>query len=67
MSHHVLRYPHIGVALAVVYLKDQSNKVGEDGRGACLSLDRWYTLTSLGPDDGQAEEVLIFERSKSVV
>ena len=53
MSHHVFRYPHIGVNLAIVYLENQADKVGKNCRGSRLSLDRRHTLTSLWPDYGQ--------------
>lgn len=59
MSHHVFRYPNIVVDLAVVYLENQTNKVGENRRASRLGLDGNHTVTSLWPDYGQTAVVLL--------
>lgn len=47
VSYHILCYSDIRVVLAVVYLEDQADKVGQNRRCACLRLDRRRSLTGL--------------------
>jgi hypothetical protein len=61
MSHHILRYPNILIALAVVHLENQANEVGEDRRSSCLCPDGRHTLTSLRPDYRQTARGLVEE------
>ena len=53
MSHHVFCYPHIVVDLAIVHLKDEADKVGQDGGATGLRLDRRRTFARLCSDDGK--------------
>jgi hypothetical protein len=59
VSHHVFCYPNICVALAIVHLEDQANKVGKNCRSSRLCLDRRHTFTSLWPDYGQTTVLLL--------
>lgn len=61
MSHHIFGYPHILVGLAVVYLENQANKVGENGRSSRLCLDRRHTLARLWPNYRQTVGVLLIK------
>ena len=52
VSHHVLRYAHIVVRLAIVYLKDQAHKIGENGCATCLGLYGLYALARFRSRNG---------------
>ena len=62
MSHHVLCYPDILIALAVVHLENQADEVREDRRSSGLRLDWRHTLTSLRPDYRQTARGLVGRR-----
>ena len=47
VSDHVLCYSHVMVDFAIVHLKDQTHEVRQDGRAACLSLDRRCSFSRL--------------------
>jgi len=53
MAHHVLRYPHIVVDLAVVHLENKAHEVGKDCCAACLGLDGWCLFACFCADDGE--------------
>jgi hypothetical protein len=62
VSHHVLCYPDILIALAVVHLENQADEVREDRRSSGLRLDGRHTLTSLRPDYRQTARELVGRR-----
>lgn len=53
MSHHILRNGHRVVDFPIIYLKGQSDKIGEDGCGAGLCADGWGVGALSGTDDGE--------------
>lgn len=57
VPNHVLCYCDIIVLLAVVDLELQADKVGQDGGGACLRLDRGLSLASLCAHNGETLNV----------
>ena len=67
MSHHILCYPNILIALSVVHLENQADKVGEDRRSSRLCLDWRHTLTSLRSDYRQTARVLVGRLEEGVV
>jgi hypothetical protein len=54
MSYHVLRNANIIIDFAIVYLKHETDKVGQDRSTSRLRLDRRHSLAWFGSDDGQA-------------
>jgi hypothetical protein len=67
VSHHVLCYPDILIALAVVHLENQADEVREDRRSSGLRLDGRHTLTSLRPDYRQTARGLVGRREEGDV
>jgi hypothetical protein len=59
VSHHILCYPNILIALAVVHLENQADEVREDRRSSGLRLDGRHTLPSLRPDYRQTVRELV--------
>lgn len=58
MPHHVLRYCHMEVVLAIVNLKVEAHKVWQNGRRAGLCSDGGhFVVWALGKDDGEAVEI----------
>lgn len=58
MSNHVFGDGHMVVVAAIMHLKVESHKVGEDRRRSGLgSNGRDLVAGILGPDDGEAIEV----------
>ena len=51
MPDHVLRYLHIVVDLAVVYLEDEADKVGQNSCTPGLCLDGLCSFARLRADD----------------
>lgn len=52
MSHHVLRNRHLVIVLAIVNLKVEPDKVGQDGRRAGLRSDGGHLVVgALRKDD----------------
>ena len=51
---HVLRDSYVLVGFSIVDLELEAHEVGEDGRRACLGLDRGYAFTVLWPDNREA-------------
>lgn len=61
MPHHVLRDRHLVVVLAIVNLKLEAHKVGQNGRRAGLCSDGGhFVVGALGPDDGEAVTVATY-------
>jgi hypothetical protein len=54
VPHHVFRYRHLQIVLAIVNLKLEAYKVGQDGRRAGLCSDGGdFVIGSLGPYNGE--------------
>ena len=64
VAHHVLRNAYVVVDLAVVHLKDQADKVGQDGRRSRLRLDGRDSLAGPCADDGKPTRRQFLERNR---
>ena len=53
MAHHIFRNRHIIVNLPVMHLELEPDEIGQDGRAACLCLNRRSILARLGGGDGE--------------
>ena len=51
MAHHIFRNRHIIVNLPVMHLELEPDEIGQNGRAACLRLDRWSIFAGLGGGD----------------